>query len=576
MNSKFHSIKSLIKQYRWNSIFFKYLKKIFLFSCIPFSLVCIIAYAIFVHYIDNDLKNMIDISLQKTQSATVQCFDSANQKFLDLLLSQEITAFLSEDNLENSVKTQKNVSYFTNQCGNIMYNFQYIKNIILYSSLNEYVISPVFSGQTELFLKESWMKACQNNKGKPVFMASSSDNSFYLCYEMKIKSKNMGFLVFEITPDLFNSFASTDTIASENIVMIDNDGNIFYSRFDSTQALPSDFIQNALGSNSYFEKYSNTFLFSKKLENPECIIVSVNDYDNIAQSTKIFRIIFVLFVCLLIAILFVISIYLSSHVYNSIAQITSLLQEYSPDVLDNSDEIYYITNQILHLIKNTKNIEETLIKQINQLKKSQFVALQTQITPHFVYNTLNLVNAIIMNIVKGPNDAEKVIGILSDSFYYSLGTKNYLVNIEDEINYTKKFVEIEHIKLEGNFDISYDMSPDIYQYKAIKFMLQPIVENCFEHSIPYLDDRRGVIKIKIYTKHNALICSVFDNGNKIDENKLSKINTQLKSNDIPENKHIGLRNINSRIRLLFGDKYGCSIVSDDSGTTVTVKIPLIN
>ena len=134
---------------------------------------------------------------------------------------------------------------------------------------------------------------------------------------MKIKSKNMGFLVFEITPDLFNSFASTDIIASENIVVIDNDGNIFYSRFDSIRALPSDFIQNALGSNSYFEKYSNTFLFSKKLENPECIIVSVNDYDNIAQNTKIFRIIFVLFVCLLIAILFVISICLSSHVYNS-------------------------------------------------------------------------------------------------------------------------------------------------------------------------------------------------------------------------------------------------------------------
>lgn len=180
-----------------------------------------------------------------------------------------------------------------------------------------------------------------------------------------------------------------------------------------------------------------------------------------------------------------------------------------------------------------------------------------------------------MNIVKKPNDAEKVIGLLAESFHYSLGTENYIVNLEDEIRYTKKFIEIQHIKLNGDFDFNFDIPSELYECKALKFMLQPIVENAFEHGISNLTNKKGLINIRIYTLENALICEVFDNGNKIDSDKLNEIHAYLHSDETYNSKHIGLKNIHRRISLIWGNEYGCSITSNTDGTTVTVKIPLI-
>lgn len=579
MNRNTSRIISLIRENRWNSIFFQFLKKIFIYMLIPFTVIFIVTYAFFVNSLENDFKKLISNSMQKSCSSVSEVLMLCDNHYLDLAFSQQIINLLSTDYLENPSDFEKNISSFTKGNTKILHISPAIKNIVLYSKLNDHISRSGASSDDGISFKDTeWFRSYKEmeNKNRNIFMIPSGKDSFIRGYKIFDGRKYLGCLMFEIAPGMLNGAAGENESILDNIIMIDKEGLIFYNQSVDTGIIDREFIAEAFGSESLLKKNSSSFIYSQRSYNSDYIIISVSDRSHMSNTLTTFYIFFFGIVIMVVILLLGISIYLSSYVYNSISKITGLLQDFPNYNNEDSNEIYYITQQILSVVNDRNNIEKELTDKINQLKKAQITALNTQISPHFVFNTLNLVNAIIMNIVRKPNDAEKVVGILSDSFYYSLRNENYIVDIKDEILYTKKFIEIEHIKLEGNFDVQFDIEPDVLSCKALKFMLQPIVENSFTHGITKQHARRGEIRIKIYLENEALICEVFDNGNKIEDSKLSMLNYKLKSQWNAEyNDHIGLNNVNSRIHLIWGDDYGCSIKSDLTGTTVTVKIPII-
>lgn len=578
MNKTMQNIITLIKENRWNSIFFQFLKKIFVFMLIPFIIILIVTYAFFSNSLEKDFTKLIGSSLQKTCSSISELILVCDNHYLDLAFSQQIINLLITDFSEDPMNVEKNLNYFSKNNLKIMHTSPGIKNIILYNKLNEHIRSNNFSGYVDKFQDEEWFRAykANENNGKNIFMISNGEESFLRCYKILLNKKYLGCLMFELTPDVQNQGSNNTPSILDNIIMIDNKNAVFYNQSNDTDIINDDFITEAFSHETLLKKHGDSFIYSQRSNNSDYIIVSVSNSHHLAGTYTKFNIFFFSIVLTLSLLLLCVSIYLSSYIYKSILKITSLLQDSPNHNNEDNHEIYYITQQILSVVNERNNIEKELTDKINQLKKAQITALNTQVSPHFIFNTLNLVNAVIMNIVKKPNDAERVVGILADTFYYSLRNENYIVDIEDEVYYTKKFIEIEQIKLEGNFDVSFDVDPGVYGCNALKFMLQPLVENSFRHGISKLRNRRGLLKIKIYEENNCLICRVFDNGEKIDENKLIELNNQLNKASIADsNDHLGLNNVNTRIRLIWGDNYGCSIVSDEEGTTVTVKIPLI-
>jgi len=571
-------IISLIKENKWNSIFFSFLKKIFVFMLIPFTVIFVITYAFFTNSLENDFAKLIGSSLQKNCSSISNILTICDNHYLDLAFSNQILNLLSDDFLEKPSEVEQNISYFNKNNTKILHTTPNIKNIILYNKLNDHVLSKSFSGYTERFENKEWFtnyKASEDN-GKNIFMLPYSKDSFLRCYKIFEGKKYLGCLMFEIDPDMSNTIDNNNGSILDNITLIDKDGFVFYNSSEDQSIINDKFVEEAFSKETLLEKRGNCFVYSQRSQSSDYIVISVSNKSHVAGTTAKLNIFFFGIVLMLILLLLMISVYLSGYVYNSISRITVLLQDLPDTESKDSNEIYYITQQILSVVNDRNSIEKELTDKINQLKKLQITALNTQISPHFVFNTLNLINAIIMNIVKKPNDAEKVVGILADSFYYSLKNENYIVSIEDELYYTKKFIEIEHIKLEGNFDVYYDIEPGIEKYKALKFMLQPLVENSFTHGITKQHERKGRIVIRIFKESGKLICKVYDNGNKIDESKLAELNYKLKLEwNTADNEHIGLNNINSRIRLLWGEEYGCTIDSDNNGTTITTIIPLM-
>lgn len=195
-----------------------------------------------------------------------------------------------------------------------------------------------------------------------------------------------------------------------------------------------------------------------------------------------------------------------------------------------------------------------------------------QINPHFLFNTLQVISLISMKLLKGDNEVSRSINLLADLLKNALNTDETIVSVRDEMIYAKKYIDIQNIRYGGKIIVEWDIPDEVLDAEVIKMTLQPLLENSIQHGISKLSGG-GKIIVSTEIKNGNLIIIVADNGNKIDEDRLRKIKESLKNSKQITAKNIGLSNINQRIKLVFGEEYGCDINSCELGTCVKVVIP---
>ena len=179
-----------------------------------------------------------------------------------------------------------------------------------------------------------------------------------------------------------------------------------------------------------------------------------------------------------------------------------------------------------------------------------------------------------MNLTDKHNPASRMIYLLCELLRESLNSKTYITSIREEIDFAKTYVEIENLKHNNSFDIEWKYNENVLDYKTVKLILQPILENAFKHGLKKLHyQQRGEIEISIYEQNDDIVFSIKDNGVGIAPDKLQTLKTNLNKNELQSNKHIGLYNVNQRINLLFDKNHGVDIESDKNGTTVYITIP---
>lgn len=213
-----------------------------------------------------------------------------------------------------------------------------------------------------------------------------------------------------------------------------------------------------------------------------------------------------------------------------------------------------------------------------RLKTMQLLALQSQINPHFLYNTLETINWKILSLTKKPSQANQMVENLSDILKYCLDDPLKTVTLDDEIKNTISYVEIQRVRYRDKFDVLWEYNEDETSIKVIKLILQPIIENCIYHGIKEKDGK-SLIKIKIFKIQCQLKISVIDNGLGICDENLKIIRQNLEQKDDFNNdftSHIGLYNINKRLKLNYGEEYGVIIRSRQGvGTVVQLRIPAV-
>jgi two-component system, sensor histidine kinase YesM len=237
---------------------------------------------------------------------------------------------------------------------------------------------------------------------------------------------------------------------------------------------------------------------------------------------------------------------------------------------DDGDEISEIATSFNQTCDDLKEyISKAYISDIKQ-KNAIITALQSQINPHFLYNTLEAIR--MKAVAEGNEEVGEMIWILSTLFRNSI-KEDTIIRIRDEIKNSKLYLELFKIRYEGRLSVNMEVDENLLDYSIIKHIIQPVIENYIIHGF---DARRedNLVTVRCYSEDYVISIEVNDNGKGIRSEDLQIVRKDLESFDMNQRSSIGLRNVNERIKLIYGNDFGMSIASKEgAGTSVTLRIP---
>ena len=307
--------------------------------------------------------------------------------------------------------------------------------------------------------------------------------------------------------------------------------------------------------------------------------VGVNPTGSMTLNVLKTRIFVVFIVLLFLFVLTMINAYISSRITNPIKELeksVSLLESGdldAPVYIGGSAEIRSLGHSIQGMALRIKGLMNDIVAEHESKRKSEFDTLQSQINPHFLDNTLDIIVWMIENEKK--TDAVRVVTALARFFRISLSRGKSIITVKDELEHVRNYLMIQQMRFKNKFTYEIDADEDVLELASLKLMLQPMVENAIYHGMEFMDGD-GVIQIRVWREGDDLYLRVRDNGLGMTKEQVE--NLFKDSGHVPSRRGsgIGVRNVNERVHLYFGDAYGLRIESEpDEGTDVIIHLPAV-
>lgn len=315
----------------------------------------------------------------------------------------------------------------------------------------------------------------------------------------------------------------------------------------------------------------------QSLDNCDWKIIGVCYIDEMITN-KVNHIMKTLFAIFLVVVLFTVIIirFFSKLFTNPAKELANAMQEFEKDTnhfefktIEGTAEITSLTESFEHMVVQIKELVEKVRQEEITLRKTELKALQAQINPHFLYNTLDAIAWLCEE--ERYKDAVEMVNSLAKLFRISISRGHELITIEKEMQHAKSYLKIQNFRYKNQFTYSFDVDEECLNYLCNKITLQPIIENAIYHGIDRMVDE-GKINIGIHQKDDRIIFTVEDNGVGMTEEQCEEILHE----DASDRVGIGIKNVNDRIKIYFGEEYGLTIQSElDEGTRVTISMPKI-
>lgn len=573
-----------IRHFKFNSIFLRTFLFITTLTVIPFIVLSIMFYS-------NTLKNIREeITLENSYM-----FDNSVNIIDRTLMEVDALSSSLASNESTQLYTINNVSTdsfetISRLAKTLPIIYRYIDSIYIYSEPTDTVIMDNNSIPLSDLSDTDWINAYHAVTSPKGTIIPRSKNNVYpqlitIIKPIYVADEKKGAIIININAQsIYNSMLYQQYKDGRLFFLVNADNKIIISsELSYFNTYPDDIGLNTLTiesnpKNSIYEINDKNYIVLSSDS-------TISDYKYISAyplelyehklSTMKLQIIGILL--LLMIIIFILAYVASVRSYSPLNEIISFLDNSQPpaDNIEEEDknELMYIINSIQTHINDKTKMAEILEERMKLLRKSQYDMLQTQINPHFLYNTLETINWMAYNMSNSENPVSKSLINLA-SFFRNTLTSGYFVSIENEIKYTKEYVNILALRYGDLFDIEWDIDESILSYTIIKICLQPIIENAVYHGIKQKNDK-GLIKIKGLCDDNNIILIVSDDGVGIEKDALDELNKTLSETSFTNEKsHIGLSNVNQRIKIIFGDSYGIHVESTVGvGTDVYVTIP---
>lgn len=416
-------------------------------------------------------------------------------------------------------------------------------------------------------LKEDWVKAANEAKGREVFfkdsiLAVGSKAGF--CYAKYMinpsDGEGMGYMVVGLSQKLLGkSFVmGNESFNSSNFIVLDEEGKLIY------------FVGNEKRETAIMEAFSNPeknslYLFSSVTNyTTGWSIVNVVEKNELSEESKGIRLLSFLVAGCVLIVGFIMARIISRTISQPLKQLENTIAQVGEGERHITEEFDYsevgrIGQKFKEMVNTNLELSEHLMAVKLNEREAELLLLQSQINPHFLYNTLD--SLYFVAIMHGDDQMAEMVEALSDNFKLALNNGNKYIKVADSVKWMQGYMKLQNMRYNNRFELFVDISREILQRETITFIFQPFIENAMYHGLePKIG--KGKISLRGWQEQNNMIFTIEDDGVGIDD--MSRL----------ENGY-GVRNVIERIKLNYGEKYGVTFESSPGkGTKVTIVVPV--
>ena len=369
------------------------------------------------------------------------------------------------------------------------------------------------------------------------------------------------------------------------VYLISSDGELLYhpkmQLIDTGRVQENNYAAALYKDGTYQEEFGGEkrFVTVKSIGYTGWKVVGVTPENVVTLNGIKTRLFIVFLIVLILSILVLINSYISSRITNPIKELeksVGVLEEgnlEAPVYMGGSYEIQHLGKSISNMAAQIRLLMKDIVSEHEAKRKQEFDTLQSQINPHFLYNTLDIIVWMIENEQKA--EAVKAVTALARFFRISLSKGKSIITVRDELEHVRNYLMIQHMRFKNKFSYEIQAEEAVLELSSLKLMLQPLVENAIYHGMEFMDGD-GEIILRAWKEDAELYFEVSDNGLGMTEEQVERLfssSTHVASN---RGSGIGVKNVNERIKLYFGEQYGLTIDSEpDEGTRVRIHLPAV-
>lgn len=556
-----------IKSYRFNSIYMKNLLRILATVVLPFFIVTCLALFLYNNYQEKQTTAAFEKDSVRLSSNINSMLDDVKTKAIILGANRNLNSVIVHfDNKESIINEIVNLSdtlsVYKTSSG-------VIDSIYIYFPNDEFVISQAGASAKSSFFDTMCIDAMTADGATFDFrylertVNNKSKKTLTMFYRCLVPQNQIVLIIVNMDVKKIRNFLNY----SEDTTVTLSSGD--YLLYSDSFLLPSS-----------YQNINDGATLSATMDVGSGLTLQIEAlYPPYSEEILMIRRIFLITIALSILTSLVLVFFISKQIYSPIRDIMDVLSKKDlfpveeKKLLQNSNELQYIIGSITASAQSKRIAENELVEKISLLKKAQAIALQSQINPHFLNNTLETINWMAIKQLGSENDVSAMINALATLLQMSLANTDVFSTIKDEKRMAETYLFIQKRRLSGRIQVEWDIPDYLMNCKIVNVVLQPIIENAIKYGMPSMD---GVnfLTIRATEENGIVTLAVSDAGLGLLPEECKKISDSIRGNVLKESKHIGLSNVHQRLVLAFGEKYGVFFSSQIGiGTTVSITIP---
>lgn len=436
------------------------------------------------------------------------------------------------------------------------------------------------------------LKEARLHKGKPFIFLVSEDKKvkdIYMVRQINDRDNfsELGLMVMQVKTEVLDQVYQGLTANLQNILILSSDNKLIAGRDMNDPAIFSDILMNNINGDKGAKIDSKTGLFVSylTLKSIGWKVVAYVAIDELYKDAYTLRrnIIMLCVVCVLL--LSIITTIIALDFVNPINKLVKGMKKVQAGEgnvyvqVDREDELGFLNKAFNEMSGEIHHLVNWVYREQLTRKEAELKALQSQINPHFLFNTLEAINWMAQ--LNNVPEISSTVSDLSDLMEASIGREDRLISIVEEFTYADKYISLQKRRFGDRIELIKNVQEEAAEIKIPRLLIQPLIENAVYHGIERTRGK-GSIKLNAFKTENKVSIEVIDNGSGMDRDELEQLNARLSmDNDTyfkklgeKKSRSIGIENVNRRIKLFYGESYGLVIESEEgSYTRAVVTVP---